>query len=234
MYASDILNLTFFPKGAILTFSSAAWSATSAEFKNIWKICNAANHAIDANIPDLTNRFLRGGETSDFTTGGGADSRSVTLQTVNLPSHSHGATGLSLGGLSLSGLQASEGGSHYHTLTGTTTAVGDHTHYPQPFNGRMNFDACGGGSGAPHGIGYGDNMWNGNTTTLTLSPAGGHAHGFSSDSQAVAVAGHTHTVTGSVTGGSISGSTATAGSGTPLTIDTLPSYYTVVYIMKVV
>jgi hypothetical protein len=156
----------------------------------------------------------------------------VTLQTANLPPHNHGATGLSLSGLSLS-LQAGEGGSHEHTLIGTTTSTGGHTHYPQPFDGRMNFDACGGGSNAPAGIGYGDNMWAGNTTTLTLSPVGDHAHGFSSDSKAVAVAGHTHTITGNASGGNIGGTTASEGSGTAISISTLPVYYKVIYIIKV-
>ena len=76
MLAADILDLTFFPKGTILTFSSTAWSATSANFKTIWKICNAANHAADANVPDLTNKFLRGAESSG--TNGGADSVTLT------------------------------------------------------------------------------------------------------------------------------------------------------------
>ncbi|GBR73110.1 putative phage tail fiber protein [Candidatus Termititenax aidoneus] len=41
------------------------------------------------------------------------------------------------------------------------------------------------------------------------------------------------TVSGSIDAGAITGSTESAGSGSALTINTLPSYYTVVYIMKV-
>ena len=82
MFPSDILDLTFFPIGTILTFSSTAWSATSATFKNIWKTCNGQN-----GTPDLTNKFLRGSLASGAT--GGTDSQSVTLQTANLPSHNH-------------------------------------------------------------------------------------------------------------------------------------------------
>jgi hypothetical protein len=81
MLASDILNLTFFPKGAILTFSSEAWNVASTEFKNIWKICNGQN-----GTPNLVGRFLRGGESSNFTTPGGADSQTVA---VPLPKHNH-------------------------------------------------------------------------------------------------------------------------------------------------
>jgi hypothetical protein len=84
MLASDINDLTFFPKGTILIFSSEAYSATSAEFKKIWKICNGQD-----GTPDLVDKFLRGGESSNFTTPGGADSQSITLSTNNLPSHNH-------------------------------------------------------------------------------------------------------------------------------------------------
>ena len=87
MLAEDINNLTFFPKGTILTFSSTAWNATSAEFKNIWKICNAANHTADNTIPDLTDKFLRGG-TSSGATGGGKKQ----LSADELPSHTHTIT----------------------------------------------------------------------------------------------------------------------------------------------
>ena len=81
MFASDINNLTFFPKGTILAFSSEAWNATSAEFKDIWKICNGQN-----GTPNLVGKFLRGGENSNFTTPQGADNQTLT---VPLPKHSH-------------------------------------------------------------------------------------------------------------------------------------------------
>jgi hypothetical protein len=82
LVATDITDLTFFPKGTILTFSSEAWSATSAAFKTIWKICNGQN-----GTPDLRNKFLRGGDNSGAA--GGADSQTVTLTVDNLPSHKH-------------------------------------------------------------------------------------------------------------------------------------------------
>ncbi|GBR74712.1 hypothetical protein NO1_1840, partial [Candidatus Termititenax aidoneus] len=77
------------------------------------------------------NKFLRGGAASGAT--GGADSRSVTLQTTNLPSHGHGATGLtlpgfSLSGLSLNGLSVNTGGGHIHSGSGTISSSGGHGH----------------------------------------------------------------------------------------------------------
>ena len=86
MLAEDILNLTFFPEGTILTFSSTAWNSTGPAFKAIWKICNKTNHDANPAIPDLTDKFLRGAESSDFITPGGADSVTVP---VPLPKHHH-------------------------------------------------------------------------------------------------------------------------------------------------
>jgi hypothetical protein len=81
LVATDITDLTFFPKGTILTFSSEAWSATSAKFKDIWKICNGQN-----GTPNLTNKFLRGSASSGAT-GDGQKQLSVD----ELPTHSHSA-----------------------------------------------------------------------------------------------------------------------------------------------
>jgi hypothetical protein len=267
MYATDILDLTFFPKGAILIFSSTAWSATSQNFKTIWKVCDKTNHDADPNnVPDLTNRFLRGGSNSDFTTGGGADSQSVTLTTTHLPAHNHGATGLSLGGLSTSGLSistneghthtlsggTSEGGSHGHTLSdGSAASAGDHTHdvsdpghthsYTTGFRSGSDgskSEKLQGGSSAnttkeETGIEIDNDGAHTHTVSGTISTVGTHTHDFSSTSSATSAGSHSHTISGSITGGSISGSTASAGSGTAFSVATLPSYYTVIYIIKV-
>jgi hypothetical protein len=83
LVATDITDLTFFPRGTILMFSSEAWSATSAAFKTIWKICNGQN-----STPNLVNKFLRGAESSGAT--GGTDE--VRLVKENLPQHAHTIT----------------------------------------------------------------------------------------------------------------------------------------------
>jgi hypothetical protein len=86
LLASDINNLTFFPIGAILTFSTTAWSATSAKFKTIWKICDGQN-----GTPNLVNKFLRGATSS----GSAYDNpittttQSLYIETNNLPDHTH-------------------------------------------------------------------------------------------------------------------------------------------------
>ncbi|MDR1323602.1 MAG: hypothetical protein LBK68_04095 [Candidatus Margulisbacteria bacterium] len=246
MLASDINNLTFFPKGAILTFSSTAWSTTSAEFKTIWKVCNAANHAADPTIPDLTNKFLRGAESSGAE--GGADSRDVTLQTTNLPSHNHGTTGLSFGSPTLSldssGLKVAEGGSHEHILTGKAASAGGHSHgITDPGHSHSiklshleskDEQTPTQSNNAHEATGYTESA----KTGITINNADAHEHSFSSDSKAVAVAAHGHNIsgniTGSITGGSISGSTDNAGTGQAFSVSTLPAYYAVIYIIKVV
>ncbi|MDR1113491.1 MAG: hypothetical protein LBL50_00155 [Candidatus Margulisbacteria bacterium] len=265
LVATDITDLTFFPKGAILTFSSTAWSATSAKFKTIWKVCNKTNHDADPNnVPDLTDRFLRGGSSSDFTIGGGADSRSVTLQTANLPSHNHGATGLSLGGLSTSGLSIATSGGHGHSGSGSTnTGSGGHTHtvsgatsntsktltgyiagaYGWPYSSGIpgtsgicsitneNSNRGGDGGDSDNARIYIDATHSHNISGSTPDNGGTHSHDVN---VTIPESGsHSHTISGSITGGSISGSTANAGSGTAFSVATLPSYYTVIYIIKV-
>jgi hypothetical protein len=241
MYAADILNLTFFPRGTILTFSSTAWGAMSTEFKSIWKPCNAANHAADAFVPDLTNKFLRGADRSGAE--GGADSRSVTLAPDNLPSHSHGKGTLALGGLDVSNLSIGTSNSeHEHTLSGKTTETGNHKH--DAHAGEFSPGAWHDSMPAPTGVfsSYKDfsketcEAANGTRIKMNAqhNETGKHDHSFSSDSKAVKGGAHSHNIMGNITGGTISGLTDSVGFGTALIIDTLPSYYEVIYIIKVV
>jgi hypothetical protein len=262
MLASDINDLTFFPKGTILTFSSTAWGATSAEFKNIWKVCNKANHDADLFVPDLTDKFLRGAESSDFTTALGADSQSVILQKTHLPAHNHDATGLSFSGLNTSGLSATSAGSgHVHSGTGTTnTGSGGHAHTvsgstnstDKTLTGRFGLIDDGRGRIGSSGVfsyeAWGGDSWDGDSGSRTIVNMDvTHSHGITGSTSSgegthvhdVAVSipeggSHSHTISGSITGGSIGGTTANAGSGTAFSVSTLPVYYKVMYIIKVV
>ncbi|MDR1114018.1 MAG: hypothetical protein LBL50_02885 [Candidatus Margulisbacteria bacterium] len=228
MLASDILNLTFFPKGAILIFNGADYLSLD---QNIWKICDGKN-----GTPNLINKFLRGSTDSGATDG--ADSRNVTLTTAHLPSHSHAATGLSLSGLSLSGLKATSNGAHEHVLTGKVSSAGSHGHGitdPGHTHTTSSEDNAGGFGTYEIGGGAGTVSYlSTNKTGITINSDGAHEHSFSSDSKAFSNGAHEHDVTGSISGGSVSGSTANTGSGTAFTVDTLPSYYAVIYIMKIV
>jgi hypothetical protein len=83
LVATDITDLTFFPRGTILPFSSAAWDETSSDFKKIWKICDGQNGTIN-----LVGRFIRGGAYANYGATGGTDDQ--TLSANNIPSHTHG------------------------------------------------------------------------------------------------------------------------------------------------
>ena len=109
MLATDITDLTFFPKGTILTFSSAAWSATSTKFKDIWKVCNGQN-----GTPNLVNKFLRGAESSGEN--GGSNTATISLEIKHLPAHRHLAPTMS-------------GQSGIHETAGTMSNGYDH--YPE-------------------------------------------------------------------------------------------------------
>ena len=81
MLADDINNLTFFPKGTVLMYSSSAWNGASAEFKEIWHICNG--DMVDGyKTLNLVNNFVRGSTSSGQY--GGSDTK--------VAYHTHGVT----------------------------------------------------------------------------------------------------------------------------------------------
>jgi microcystin-dependent protein len=85
MLASDINNLTFFPKGTILMYDGDGWvdDQTIAG----WYACTAANAAAGL-TPNLENQFIMGGgSVADIKKTGGANSK--TLTSNNIPRHNH-------------------------------------------------------------------------------------------------------------------------------------------------
>jgi hypothetical protein len=257
MYAADILNLTFFPKGTILTFSTEAWNnATNPGFKDIWKICDGRN-----GTPNLVNIFLRGSSSSGAT--GGANSDSVTLTANNLPSHIHGATGLSLSGLSTSGLVINTSGGHGHSGSGSTNSgSGGHTHNVSGSTSNTSKTLTGtfaGGEG-DHASMSVSGIVSGSTDTGYMgfssardfnnyryvidaththnisgsTPENGGTHSHDVNVSIPESGSHSHTISGSISGGAIGGSTANVGSSQAFSVDTVPAYYTVIYIIKVV
>jgi hypothetical protein len=108
MLASDILNLTFFPKGTILMYDGQLWDRTGGIPG--WHICDG----IDGTI-NLTDKFIRGG-TAARQTGG--------IDTAQVPYHTHSVTE-SNGGHS----HVINDPGHYHTA-GNGTASGGWSHVP--------------------------------------------------------------------------------------------------------
>jgi hypothetical protein len=188
LVATDITDLTFFPKGTILTFSSEAYNATSAAFKEIWKICNG-----QGGTPNLVNKFLRGGTSSDFTSGGGGDSQSVTLSARHMPKHNHTFSNGTTNSTS-------------KELVGTWPGECNIAPYNMEISGIVYFHN-------DNHVRGGANGWDYNNDRYEID------------------ARHSHGVTGSIS--ETGGGSAASGYGEPFTINTLPSYYTVIYIMKV-
>ncbi|MDR1322824.1 MAG: hypothetical protein LBK68_00120, partial [Candidatus Margulisbacteria bacterium] len=58
-YDSYFTNLSFFPKGTILTFSRAAWDAKDSTFRAVWAVCDGAS---GSGTPNLVGKFLRGAD----------------------------------------------------------------------------------------------------------------------------------------------------------------------------
>jgi len=86
MLADDINFLTFFPKGTILSISGTNYSALVNS--GYWVLCNQEATVNGVAVPNLTDKFLRGGTSS-----GAKYSNPTTGNTqaisVPLPLHSH-------------------------------------------------------------------------------------------------------------------------------------------------
>jgi hypothetical protein len=231
MVADDLLHLLFFPKGTILMFSGSEYgrlvNATDVAYKDVWKLCDGQN-----GTPNLINKFIRAGASSGGT--GGNDSVTLTAANIPLPAHSHNLTSITVETTgahthTVGGTASNEGG-HLHSVTGTVDHGGAHTHYCFSY-GQRTFSGDGGK--------YASLLNDPDVSTIGCSTGGGeHDHGFSNG--AASGGGHTHSVTGTadLDGAhthKITGSTDSYGgaAGSNLVISLVPSYYTLVYIMKV-
>ncbi|MDR1114128.1 MAG: hypothetical protein LBL50_03455 [Candidatus Margulisbacteria bacterium] len=163
------------PVGTILAMSVSSWTNAGATFQSKWRVCDGTG-----GTPNLSGRFLRGGTSTDAATGG-ADSRSFTIGTGNLPNHEHTFTGT--------------------TATGRLPIKGDFHHRDVSSYGRAPSGVFKEGSRDGWVVGL-YNWYDEPDLNFSMTPQG------------------------SVTGG---------GKATPdqITINTVPNYYTVIYIMKI-
>jgi microcystin-dependent protein len=207
------------PAGVILM-----WSGSIANIPSGWLLCNGSS-----GTPDLRDRFVVGaGSTYAVNATGGATT--VTLSTVNLPSHTHT--------LSASGTTSSVNLSHTHDYGGNTGFMNSNTSHSHSIsdpghahnitvngNAGGNFDAVRNdmNSGFPSSSApYVQN----NTTgiTGTQSTDINHTHFVSGTTGGMSAnTTHTHTVT-------VTGTSGATGSGTAFSI--LPPYFALAFIMK--
>ena len=171
--AIDTAIYTLFPIGGIIL-----WSGSVASIPANWAICDGTS-----GTPNLRDRFVVGaGSTYAVAATGGA--ATVTLDTTQIPAHSHTADG---------DLTAASAGAHTHTVSGSTNTTGSHRH-TQAFgynvggntyseSGRINFA--------------------GTTSDNAINPAGDHSHTVTGT--AASAGAHTHDITGSTanTGGGL-------------------------------
>lgn len=133
------------PKGFI-----GLWSGTIATIPTGWALCNGSN-----GTPDLRSKFVMGASNSvaPGTTGG---SSTVTLNTANLPAHTHDFSGVT-----------GSGGSHTHSVTDP-----GHTHTYTNVSGS-------GAIGTAAGFGQTTATSGSATTDISIVAGGAHTHSFS-------------------------------------------------------
>jgi microcystin-dependent protein len=169
------------------------------------------DNATTFNVPNLNNRFIRGGTPG---TTGGADS--VTLTTAQLPSHSH----------SLSGGATTQSGSHGHVISGTTDSEPNHSHnllYGPQLLSRTNIVL-----GSLAGTNTGGFLSASGIVNVAqqlvandFEADGGHSHDLLGNALDGPTSEHTHSLTGN---------TGSTGSGS--SVSTLPAFTAMRYMIK--
>jgi microcystin-dependent protein len=226
LVATDITDLTFFPVGSILMMDSG-WT----DGRGGWYICDGRNTP-HGKTPDLKDKFIRGGTSSGAIGGSDTGSAKVALTAENLPAHSH-----PLSGTTLTTSNESQGHTHTVTAAGNITGSGIHNHsisdpghkhgavieHDESKNGY--FTLGGGGSRTTY---YTESA----QTGVAVKPAEGtHEHSFTGSQVTSGGTNVTHTHTLALSG-STGNSTGSSSVSIPVSVDTVPAYYTVIYIKK--
>ncbi|GBR75601.1 phage tail fiber protein [Candidatus Termititenax persephonae] len=217
------------PVGTILMYDGTGWADNST--LPGWYQCNGKN-----GTPDLRDKFIRGGRSGENMARGGtggADSRSITLQKVNLPSHNHSLTALTLGNESAhthSVSATTDTKTHSHTFSGNNLS-GDTPYFQMDYS-RTGTNNTNGIITSTTQVGGSTDSGGGHDTcasfSISFTPSGtingngSHAHSFTATSGAGS--GHTHSLSSSTI--------SNTGSGTAFTVDTVPTYYSMIYIRR--
>lgn len=197
-------------------------------YPDLWAVAPASwKSGNDLQLPDMSDRVLRGGGTAGATDG----SDTFALVEGNIPSHQHSTPphvhDISHGhGDNFS----TASNSHSHTFSGSTASDG-HTHTQTSDAGTSWVFRPGGATG--FGVAGGTTHYFQDSGTTRTSSSDSHSHSFSGSTSSN---GHSHSVTGQVTDHSGStpsgggGTTGSAGSGSPVTH--VPSALRVLYFIK--
>lgn len=183
-----------FPPGIIMM-----WNSTVASIPVGWQLCNGSN-----GTPDLRGQFIIGAG-SGYTPGqtGGALGTSFTLNTSNLPSHSHSYSGtVAVSGFTSTGTASISDPGHSHTTHFNRTSKSNNStpymltdpNVGENLNGSVDLPT---------------------STALTGITDSGHTHGFSAT-------------------GTYTGSTSSVGTASAVSVNTIPPFYALCYIQKMV
>lgn len=155
----------YVPKGLI-----SMWSGAISTIPPTWSLCDGTN-----GTPDLRNRFIVAAG-ANYTVGDIGGEGFVTLTIDQMPVHSHGTGGLTIGA----------NGQHSHSFSGTTTNDGAHTH-----NVGMGYST--GGDNSRYIQAAAQSQSSGDTPN-PVRTAGAHTHSFSGTTSLNGI--HTHAITG--------------------------------------
>jgi hypothetical protein len=168
MLASDINNLTFFPKGTILMYDGDGWVDNQTIVG--WYACTAANTG--KGCPNLADSFIKGTDSAAKRGTAGNTGNKVTIGLNNLPMHTHSVN-----------INTDTKGAHRHGLRSTNVDLYDGVH------GFDHFDGSGGWTNAipvawAGGISttyyeYFREAPNSSTRVNAMSEMGDHAHNIS-------------------------------------------------------
>jgi microcystin-dependent protein len=249
------LATTAFVQSSIPVGLITLWSGSIVSIPSGWALCDGT-----AGTPDLRDRFVVGaGSTYAVAATGGFNT--VTLDTTQIPSHTHTGSGTS-NATDLSHTHTGSGNTgnnnvgHTHTGSGTTggqnanhghsgstDAQGNHAHAQQGAPGQSTPDgslvAAIGYGGGPAPVGYDTavaGLHNHNVSTGIQNADHGHAYSFTTSAQS---ANHVHSFSFTTSGASVvmnhthSFSFTSNATGGGLSHENRPPYFALAYIMKV-
>jgi microcystin-dependent protein len=237
---------TAFVQSAIPVGLITMWSGSIVSIPAGWALCNGTS-----GTPDLRDRFVVGAG-STYAVGATGGENTVTLDTTQIPSHTHTGSGTS-GSTDLahthtgSGNTGSASINHNHTFSGSgsTGTAGNHSHSindPGHFHEIFTSNTTSSSGRATVGEGglEGQLFTDTRSTGISINAAGDHTHSVSvSGTIGNTDPAHIHTFSFTTSAASVSMahthsfSFTTAATGGGLAHENRPPYFALAYIMRV-